>query len=313
MAKRAYESNVNGVMNIYKEKGYTSHDVVAKLRGILKIKKIGHTGTLDPDAEGVLPICIGNATKLCELIMEKEKEYRAELILGRQTDTQDISGKVLHISEHYKDLTREQIEAAIMGFVGEHDQIPPMYSALKVNGQKLYELARQGVEVERKPRKICIYSIEIESIELPKVIIRVKCSKGTYIRTLCNDIGDRLGTYGCMGSLLRTQSGRFMLKDAKRLDEIEKFVEENQTDKVLIPTDEVLNYLDKLTVREEFEKLLLNGNMLYEGAFAETFAITENMVEDKDLYRIYDSRGRFMAVYRYDKNRRNFKPEKMFV
>ena len=170
-------SNINGVINVYKEKGFTSHDVVAKLRGILKTKKIGHTGTLDPDAEGVIPICIGNATKLCDLIMEKKKTYEAELILGIKTDTQDMSGKIIDKFDGIIDFKENVIVSVIKSFEGDYAQIPPMYSAIKIDGQKLYDLARAGIEVERKPRNIYIYNIDILEIKLPMIKIRVNCSK----------------------------------------------------------------------------------------------------------------------------------------
>ena len=157
----------NGVINVYKEPGFTSFDVVAKLRGILKQKKIGHTGTLDPDAEGVLVVCLGKATKLCEVLTDKDKSYEATLLLGKTTDTEDSSGKIL--TETKVNATEEEVEEVIYSFVGEYDQIPPMYSAIKVNGKKLYELARQGIEVEREPRRVQIHSIEILSIDLPYV------------------------------------------------------------------------------------------------------------------------------------------------
>ena len=172
---------INGVINVYKEKGYTSHDVVAKLRGILRQKKIGHTGTLDPEAEGVLPVCLGKATKLCELLTDKTKTYEAVLRLGIVTDTQDMTGKVLE--EHPVSVTDEEVERTILSFLGDQEQIPPMYSALKVNGRKLYELAREGKEVERKPRKVTLYEIKILEMNLPLVRFSVTCSKGTYIRT----------------------------------------------------------------------------------------------------------------------------------
>ena len=178
---------LNGVINVYKEKGYTSHDVVAKMRGIFRQKKIGHTGTLDPDAVGVLPVCLGNATKLCDLLTDRSKEYRAVLRLGITTDTQDMSGTVL--SEQEVTCSPEEAEAAVLSFVGEYDQIPPMYSALKVNGKKLVDLARRGIEVERKPRRVGILSIEIGEIDLPRVTMTVRCTKGTYIRTLCEEQG----------------------------------------------------------------------------------------------------------------------------
>ena len=192
---------INGILNIYKEKGYTSHDVVARLRGIVKQKKIGHTGTLDPDAEGVLPVCLGRATKVCGLLTDKDKIYEAVLLLGTTTDTQDISGTVLE--ERAADgLAEEQILDCIQTYIGEYEQLPPMYSALKVNGKKLYELARAGIEVERERRKVTIHDIQIVEIKLPRVRMRVHCSKGTYIRTLCHDIGADLNVGGCMESLL---------------------------------------------------------------------------------------------------------------
>ena len=204
---------INGILNIYKEKGYTSHDVVARLRRIAGQKKIGHTGTLDPDAEGVLPVCLGRATKVCDMLTDRDKTYEAVLLLGRTTDTQDISGTVLSECST-EDLEPEKVEECILGFAGEYDQIPPMYSALKVNGRKLYELAREGKTVERKSRRVVIRSIRILEMELPRVRMEVTCSKGTYIRTLCQDIGERLGTGGCMESLLRTRVGRFQAGDA---------------------------------------------------------------------------------------------------
>lgn len=182
---------IHGILNVYKEKGFTSHDVVAKLRGITGQRKIGHTGTLDPDAEGVLPVCLGRATKLCDMLTDRDKTYEAVLLLGRVTDTQDISGEVLETRDT-SGLSRESVERAIEGFVGRYDQIPPMYSALKVNGRKLYELAREGKEVERKARTVWIYGIDILEADLPRVRMRVQCSKGTYIRTLCHDIGEKL-------------------------------------------------------------------------------------------------------------------------
>lgn len=202
---------INGIINVYKEAGFTSHDVVAKLRGILKQKKIGHTGTLDPDATGVLPVCLGKGTKLCDMLTNTDKTYEAVLELGITTDTQDISGRVLKQNE--VSIHEDEIIECIEGFVGECMQIPPMYSALKVNGKKLYELAREGIEVERKPRKVVFREIEILDVSLPRITLKVTCSKGTYIRTLCNDIGEALGCGGCMKSLIRTRVGIFAIED----------------------------------------------------------------------------------------------------
>ena len=218
---------VNGILNVYKEKGYTSHDVVAKLRGIVGQKKIGHTGTLDPDAEGVLPVCLGRATKVCDMLTEKDKTYEAVLLLGKETDTQDISGTVLRVGET-EGLTQEQVKDCVMSFVGEYDQIPPMYSALKVNGKKLYELAREGKTIERKSRKVEIKEIRILEMALPRVRMEVSCSKGTYIRTLCHDIGEKLGCFGCMESLLRTKVSRFEIESSLKLSEIQKKREEGK-------------------------------------------------------------------------------------
>ena len=195
---------IHGIINVYKEKGFTSHDVVAKLRGIVGQKKIGHTGTLDPDATGVLPVCLGKATKLCDLLTDKNKTYEAVLLLGKTTDTQDITGEVLE-EKSTEALTEEKVREAIEGFIGDYEQIPPMYSALKVNGKKLYELAREGKVIERKARPVKILDIQILEIDLPKVRMEVSCSKGTYIRTLCHDIGEKLGCGGCMESLILTR------------------------------------------------------------------------------------------------------------
>ena len=214
----------HGMMTIYKEAGYTSSDVVARLRGILHMRKIGHTGTLDPDAEGVLPVCLGKGTKLCELIADRDKEYVAVLRLGTVTDTQDMSGTVLRSipdEEVIKRVTPEALEEAAAKFRGPIRQVPPMYSAVKIGGKRLYELARQGRTVERPAREVTIYELEIINAALPLVTLRVRCSKGTYIRTLCQDLGEELGTGGAMESLLRTRVGRFRLEEAIRLDDAE--------------------------------------------------------------------------------------------
>ena len=227
----------SGVINIYKEAGYTSHDVVAKLRGILKQKKIGHTGTLDPQAQGVLPVCLGKGTKLCDLLADHDKEYEAVLRLGITTDTQDMEGTIL--KESSVQVSEEEVRTCILSFQGEQQQVPPMYSALKVNGKKLYELAREGKVVERKARPVTFHNIEVLWMELPKVKIRVQCSKGTYIRTLCNDIGEKLGCGGCMEELLRTRVERFGLTDAVKLDEVQKVMEEGNIERLILPVDRI--------------------------------------------------------------------------
>lgn len=306
---------INGVINIYKERGFTSHDVVAKLRGILKQKKIGHTGTLDPDAEGVLPVCLGKGTRLCDMLTDHSKVYEAVLLLGQSTDTQDVSGTVLQ--EASVEVLEEEVREAIMSFVGPYDQIPPMYSALKVNGQKLCDLARAGKEVERKARPVEIYEIQIEEIYLPRVRMTVSCSKGTYIRTLCHDIGEKLKCHGCMESLLRTRVGQFLLKDSLTLAQVETYRDENRITEIVMPVDQVFSDCPALKLTKEAAKLGYNGN-----PFTSTQVLTENdqMVEkSSDIsldggkwFRVYDPEGVFIGVYAYDSKRDQFRPEKMF-
>lgn len=306
---------INGVINIYKERGFTSHDVVAKLRGILKQKKIGHTGTLDPDAEGVLPVCLGKGTRLCDMLTDHSKVYEAVLLLGQSTDTQDVSGNVLQ--EAPVDVSEEKVREAIMSFLGTYDQIPPMYSALKVNGQKLCDLARAGKEVERKARPVEIYEIQIEEIHLPRVRMTVSCSKGTYIRTLCHDIGEKLKCHGCMESLLRTRVGQFLLKDSLTLAQVEAYRDENRITEIVMPVDQVFSDCPALKLTKEAAKLGYNGN-----PFTSTQALTENdqMVEkSSDIsldggkwFRVYDPEGVFIGVYAYNSKRDQFRPEKMF-
>lgn len=299
---------INGVINIYKEKGFTSHDVVAKLRGICKQKKIGHTGTLDPDAEGVLMVCLGSATKLCDLLTDKRKEYRAEILLGVTTDTQDITGTTLKQCD--VTVSEEEVSEAVLSFCGDILQIPPMYSALKVNGKKLYELARAGVEVERKARPITIYEIEILRMELPVVEIRVLCSKGTYIRTLCHDIGGKLGCGACMKSLTRSRVDQFTLEDALTLDAVEKCRDEGKLMEHIIPVEDIFAQLAKVTVLKEYEKLIDNGNKFYKH---QSFAQAEKEIEDAEEVRVYNEAGVFYGVYCYDQAEKCYTPVKMFL
>jgi len=295
----------NGILNVYKEKGYTSHDVVAKLRGICKQKKIGHTGTLDPDAEGVLPVCLGNATKLCDMLTDKSKEYEAEFLLGVTTDTQDISGKILEKRD--VEVSEEQVRDAALSFVGAYDQIPPMYSALKVNGKKLYELARQGKEVERKARRVEIQKMEIQTIELPYIRVRVGCSKGTYIRTLGVDIGEKLGCGAVMTKLLRTRVGSFMVKDSLKLSDIENMRDEGTLYEHMVTVEEVFQELRRGTVQEQFRKFIDNGNTLHVAQLAESCDW-----QDKEEIRIYNDDGMFCGIYQYKQGEKMFKPVKMF-
>lgn len=294
----------SGIINVYKEKGFTSFDVVAKLRGILKTKKIGHTGTLDPDAEGVLPVCIGRATKVCDILTDKDKVYEAVMLLGVETDTQDTTGEIL------KELPVEESESvvkeAILSFVGEYAQIPPMYSALKVNGKKLYELAREGKTVERKARNVQIYSIEILEMDLPRVRMSVHCSKGTYIRTLCHDIGQKLGCGGCMEKLLRTKAGIFELADTLKLAEINALAKEGLVEEKIISVDELFEDHSKVWTKQEYDVVVHNGNRVKMKMFQ------EKLPENTERLRVYDSKGEFIGVYEFCSERGDFKPVKMF-
>lgn len=301
---------MDGIINIYKEAGFTSFDVVAKLRGILKQKKIGHTGTLDPDAEGVLPVCIGKATKLCDYLTGKDKVYRAVLRLGITTDTQDMSGTVLTRQEPA--VSEEEILAVIQGFTGRQTQIPPMYSALKVNGKKLCDLARAGIEVERKPREIEIFSIKVHSVELPRITMEVHCSKGTYIRTLCQDIGSRAGCGGCMEKLLRTETAGFSVENAYRLKEVEEIVKGvdqkgRRIEDILLPVEAALKDYPRIVAKPGMEKILRNGGRFLE----EDISLKEET--ESSLYRVYDASGMFVGLFRYDPAVKMWKPEKMFL
>jgi tRNA pseudouridine55 synthase len=269
---------MNGVINIYKPKGMTSHDVVSKIRKISGIKKVGHTGTLDPDAKGVLPICIGKATKLADMLTFSDKRYTALLRLGVVTDTQDLTGNVLF--EREVSVTKEEFLNATKKFVGEIEQIPPMYSAVKIGGKKLYELARKGIEVERKPRKITIYGINVLSFDGKDAKLDISCSKGTYIRTLCHDIGDLLGCGGCMAELVRTQSSIFKAEDAVSIDEL---TSEN-IEGFLIPPDVLFDF-EKIVVTGEVERKICNGNA----------AFVPGISEGK-YYRVYGGNGNFLCI-----------------
>ena len=297
---------IHGVINIHKEKGYTSHDVVAKLRGIVGQKKIGHTGTLDPDATGVLPVCLGKATKLCDMLTDKNKTYETVMLLGKVTDTQDISGTVL--SEGAIDaLDDESVKDVILSFVGDYMQVPPMYSALKVNGKKLYELAREGIEVERKARPVTILEIQIKEINLPRVRMEVSCSKGTYIRTLCHDIGEKLGCGACMEELIRTRVSRFKLEDSLTLSQVQELKEAGDLDKILVPIDEMFSDYEAITLKEEYMSFVYNGNTFMPKHVKQYIELV-----DGKLVRVYDDKGNFIAIYKFIKEKYIFKIEKMF-
>lgn len=298
---------IDGVINVYKEQGCTSFDVVAKLRGILKQKKIGHTGTLDPMAEGVLLVCLGNATKLVDMLTEGTKKYRAVMRLGLETDTEDITGNILREHNLPEDITEERIAAVLNDFVGSYNQVPPMYSAIKKDGKKLYEYARQGIVIEREPRNVDIYSIDNIEMDLPdKVRFDVHCSKGTYIRSLCRDIGNVLGCGGVLAGLIRQEVHGYKIADALHLSDIERLCCENAFLPHVIPVDALLSQYAPVHIREEYQSALLNGNKLAKKCF-------EKIPEDAgSIIRVYH-RETFLALYEYQTHERLYKPYKMFL
>lgn len=323
---------VNGIINVHKEKGFTSHDVVAKLRGIVGQKKIGHTGTLDPDATGVLPVCLGKGTKLCDLLTDKDKTYEAVLLLGQETDTQDTSGQVLNTADTTA-LMKDQVEECILSFVGDYEQIPPMYSALKVNGKKLYELAREGKVVERKPRPVRILEINILEVKLPEVRMEVTCSKGTYIRTLCHDIGNQLGVFGCMKELIRTRVSMFDLSDSLTLGELQVLKDNGTLDTAILPVDSVFQSMTSYTIEPIMEFVALNGNPINvesivgstvsgdkavdlgeESNDSNAVSSTEKVDwEDGQAIRVYLQSGEFLGVYYYKEETMQLKLKQMFL
>ena len=296
---------MNGIINVLKPAGMTSFDVVSFIRKAAGQKKVGHTGTLDPSAVGVLPICLGNATRAIEFIIEKDKVYRAELTLGSATDTQDSSGNVIFTGEVNFD--NKDVSEAIMSFVGESDQLPPMYSAIKIDGKKLYELARQGETVERQPRKITIYEINIIRLwdeeacypagvlntdKAPKQLVKkalfeVHCSKGTYIRTLCHDIGEKLGCGGHMSFLIRTRAGKYGLETALTLEEIKELASENLLQNRLLSVE---------TVFEAFREIQLDEKETFKYSNGVWLKLEENIFDTESYLRVYDNNNNFIGI-----------------
>ncbi|MDI9514100.1 MAG: tRNA pseudouridine(55) synthase TruB [Clostridiaceae bacterium] len=280
---------MDGILNINKPSGMTSFGVIRRLRGILKIKKIGHAGTLDPDATGVLPVCIGRATKVIEFLVEKDKSYHVVLRLGVETDTQDASGEILACREVAS--SDGEIREAILSFVGDIMQVPPMYSAVRIDGKRLYEMARQGIEVERKPRPVTIKAIENLKIlregEEVRVIFDVSCSKGTYVRTLCADIGARLGCGGHMESLVRTRTGSFHLEDSITLEEVQKRADDGSLTEVVLGMEMALTEFPCLTVTDDQARRLGNGMAV---------PCPGSLDEWGSLVRIYHENGSFISI-----------------
>ncbi len=284
---------INGVVNIRKEPGMTSFGVIFRMRRIIGQKKLGHAGTLDPDAEGVLPVCLGKATKLVELLQGGGKTYEAEMLLGVITDTQDTSGQILE--EHPVDVTEEEVREALLSFEGTVEQIPPMYSAVKVDGKKLVDLARRGIEVERRAREVTFSDMEILKMDLPHVTFRVSCSKGAYIRTLCEDVGRKLGCGAAMSHLVRTRVGSFSIENAVTIAEFEeKFLAAKENglpmSDFIIPLPEFFPDCPVITVPDQFKNAAINGNSL---------PLTGTKPpEDGRKVRVFLSDGTFIGIYK---------------
>lgn len=296
------KDNICGILPVNKPEGWTSFDVIAKLRGVLRIKRLGHAGTLDPMATGVLPVFVGRATKACDIIPDRRKIYTAGFQLGVSTDTLDSTGKVLETSD--KSVSFQELEKAKSGLVGDIMQVPPMYSAIKVNGKKLYELAREGKEIEREPRAVHIDSIEIKNYDETSRsgVIKVDCEKGTYIRSVIADIGEKLGCGGMMTSLERSYSGGVDIKDCYTIEEIAELCGQDKLSEMLIPLDRAFESYEKTTLGQWETKLYKNGVKLR----PEQSGVKE--LADGGLYRVYGSDSSFLGIGIYQEGSfRSFK------
>ena len=312
-----YIDMYDGIVNVYKEQGFTSHDVVAKMRGIYGQKKIGHTGTLDPMAEGVLIVVLGRATKLSDMITSNRKKYTAVARLGFRTTTDDITGE---IQEELVESELERIVSSgdfdqrlsenVYSFLGKSMQVPPIYSAIKVNGKKLYEYAREGIDIEIEPRAIEIYSLDIKSIDKDKkeFSFEVECSKGTYIRSLIRDIGEKLGIHATMSGLIRDEVNGIYSDTSYRLSELQSMKESGELEKSVLPMDQLLKDVPEVRVREEGKKLLQNGNRLPMD-MVEYFE-DESIIKDCSYFRVYEG-SQLKALYTYDRSNNNLKVYKM--
>ena len=280
---------MNGILCVNKPQDFTSFDVVAKLRGILQMKRLGHGGTLDPMATGVLPVFVGTATKACDIMPDNSKSYIAGFRFGAVSDTQDIWGEVTEKSDNA--VSRDDIEDILPCFIGNIMQLPPMYSAVQVNGQRLYDLARQGIEVERTPREVQINKLEILSYDenTREGTLSIECGKGTYVRTIISDMGDKLGTGGIMTSLVRTSSGGFTLEECYTFEQIQQAKDEGRLEELILPIDRVFTMLPKLRLNEAQTKMYRNGVKL-------DLSRIHNIREDKDCYSVYGSDGKFIGT-----------------
>jgi tRNA pseudouridine55 synthase len=292
--------HMNGILNVYKNRGMSSFDVVRKIKFLAHEKKVGHTGTLDPEATGVLPVALGKATKIIDYIMNSSKAYEVKLILGKKTTTYDLEGEVVS-EKDVSHIKEEEAMDVVLSFIGEIDQIPPMYSALKKNGVRLYDLARQGIEVEREARRITIHDITDIKIELPYISMTVCCSKGTYIRSLCYDIGEKLNVGATMTMLNRSATSVFKQEDSINIEDLTEENIENH----LITIEEALRDFPKLTVESSFTKLLVNGVNVFDKR------LTNEKRTQGVLYRVYDNEGLFIGLGKQED--RGFKIEKLLL
>lgn len=289
---------MNGVINIFKNRGMTSFDVVQQVRRIAREKKVGHTGTLDPEAIGVLPVCLGKATKIIDYIMDSEKCYKVKFKLGMKTTTYDLEGEVIAEADT-SNLTEEEVLNAINKFKGEYSQVPPMYSALKQNGVRLYELARRGIEVERPGRLITIYDIKDIELDLPFVSMEVTCSKGTYIRSLCYDIGEELKVFGTMAELKRSKTSIFTEEESVNIEDLNA----DNISQYLITVEDALSKYEKVVINDNFVTLIVNGARVYDKR------LFSRKIEKDVLYRVYKRNGSFIGLGRQNDN--GFKIEKL--
>lgn len=305
---------LDGVINIYKEKSYTSHDVVALVKKILNCSKVGHTGTLDPEAEGILPICIGKATKIAEYLTDEYKYYQAELTFGITTTTEDQTGEI--VQQREVTFNKTNIAEIVNSFKGEYMQTPPMYSAIKINGQRLYTLAREGKIIERIPRKIEIKDIKVlEFLPPDKIKIDVVCSKGTYIRTLCVDIGEKMGCGGHMSSLIRKQVSLFKVQNSIKLNELKKYKENNKLEEILFKIDDCLISFPKIYIKEDVSKSLYNGNKIYNYGIDTIKNLNGCSLKIDDKVLVYDYKKIFVGIYKifFDEDDLCIKPLKILI
>jgi tRNA pseudouridine55 synthase len=300
---------LEGVLPVWKPAGMTSHDVVARVRRIVREKRIGHTGTLDPQVTGVLPLCIGYATRLVEFLQELPKTYVAKLVIGIATDTEDLTGTVTERADGVR-IERSELERVLQTFIGDIEQLPPMYSAVKVDGKRLYELARSGVSAERKPRPVTIHQLRLlewkPDAELPEAVIEVVCSKGTYIRTLCVDIGRALGVPSTMGDLIRTRTGHWTEKSCLTLEQIERLQQTGELVSRLVPVDEAVNHLPSVELSEQMTARALQGQKLQLAAPASTLT-------DGAVVRAYAPRRKFVGLFTWEAEAGVLVPLKIFL